>query len=366
MKTQKISLLQAMAEKDDLQAVLVYSPCWRKENFRYLTGVNFFGPWAMVLYLAASKQVSLIMSSAWDKQRAELKLNNVDQFMVLENGWQELIDFLAARKVKDLGISGYGYLPASLYAAASEAGIRVKKADGYLEKVRLTKTPGEVENLRAAVNLADRAFPVFLDSIARGLNEFQIVAEVEYQLKKMGAEDNFMLISTGGKEVFGMTPPQNRIAKEGDLVLTELTPQVNGWWAQICRTVVKGKASADQLKIFNIFLEAEEAGLAAIKPGVNITDVAKAENDVFRKYGYGEYTSSKYTRVRGHGHGMHLDEAPTVNEGVDLVIEQGMVIVVHPNTYNPLTGYMVMGDPVVVTENGYQILSATERKLFEV
>ena len=103
-----------------------------------------------------------------------------------------------------------------------------------------------------------------------------------------------------------------------------------------------------------------------VKPGANINDVAKAENDVFRKYGYGEYTSAKYTRVRGHGHGMHLDEAPTVNEGVDFVIDEGMVIVIHPNTFNPLTGYMVVGDPVVVTETGNRILSTTERKLFHV
>lgn len=355
-----------MADEYNLQAILVYSPLWRKENFRYLTGFNFFGPYAMVLYLAESKKVSLVMSANWDRQRAERVLKNVDQFILLENDWQVLADLLVAQKVKNLGISGGGLAPAGLVAAVSKAGITVKSAEGYLEKVRLRKTPKEVECLRSAVNLADRAFPVFMDSIARGLNEFQIVAEVEYQLKKMGAEDNFMLISTGGKDVFGMTPPQDRTARAGDLVLTELTPQLNGWWAQICRTVVKGNPSPDQVEAFKIFLEAEEAGLSALKPGVNISDVAKAENDVFRKYGYGEYTTSQYTRVRGHGHGMHLDEAPTINEHVNLIVEEGMVLVVHPNTYLPLCGYMVLGDTVVVTENGYKMLSTTERKLFQV
>lgn len=366
MKTKKINLLQNMADKDDYQAVLVYSPLWRKENFRYLTGLNFFGPWAIALYLAESKKVCLVMSSSWDRERAEQVLKNVDQVILLENDWQGLAELLEAQKVGNIGIAGGGLVPAGLVAAISQAGISVKSAEGYLEKVRLIKTPEEVECLRAAVNLADRAFPVFVDSIARGLNEYQIVANVEYELKKMGAEDNFMLISTGGKDVFGMTPPQDRTARPGDLVLTELTPQLNGWWAQICRTVVKGKPSPDQEEAFKIFLEAEEAGLSALKPGVNISDVAKAENDVFRKYGYGEYTTSQYTRVRGHGHGMHLDEAPTINEGVNLIVEEGMVIVVHPNTYLPLSGYMVMGDTVVVTKDGYKMLSTTERKLFQV
>jgi Xaa-Pro aminopeptidase len=163
-----------------------------------------------------------------------------------------------------------------------------------------------------------------------------------------------------------MTAPQNRTAKQGELVLTELTPQLNGWWAQICRSVVKGKAGENQKKAFEIFLESEQAGLDAVKPGVNVSDVAKAENDVFRKHGYGEYTSLKYTRVRGHGHGMHLDEAPTINEGENLILEENMVIVIHPNTYNPLCGYMVLGDTIAVTHNGYRMLSTTERKLFEV
>jgi len=366
MKIQKIDLLKTMAEKLDLQAVLVYSPAWRKENFRYLTRLNFFGPCAMVLYVRDKNEVSLVFSSKWDKQKAENSLKNINRFIALEDGWKGLSEILAAENIKCVGISGYEFLPAGLYDSIVNTGIDVKPADGYLEKVRLVKTPEEIECLRAAVNLADRAFPTFLEGIAKGLNEFQIVAEVEYQLKKMGAEDNFMLISTGGKEIYGMTPPQARIAREGNLVLTELTPQLNGWWCQICRTVVKGKPSRDQLEAFGIFYEAVEAGMAAVKPGVNIRDVAKAENDVFRKYGYGEYTTSQYTRVRGHGHGMHLDEAPTVNEDVDMIVEQGMVIVIHPNTYCPLCGYMVFGDPVVVTQNGCEILSTTERKLFQV
>ena len=150
------------------------------------------------------------------------------------------------------------------------------------------------------------------------------------------------------------------------MLRTEITPCYKGWWAQICRTAVIGKATPDQKKAAQIFWEAEEAGLNAIKPGVNIADVARAQNDVFRKYGYGEYTTSKYTRVRGHGQGMFLDEVPTVNEDVDVVLEEGMVLVVHPNTFIPLCGYMVLGDPVVVTSTGYKMLSTTERKLFEL
>lgn len=94
--------------------------------------------------------------------------------------------------------------------------------------------------------------------------------------------------------------------------------------------------------------------------------MARAENDVFRRHGYGEYCTSRYTRVRGHGHGLHPDETPSIVEGDRTVLEEGSVVIVHPNTYTPLAGYHVLGDPVVVTAGGFEPLLATERKLFQV
>lgn len=364
MQERKLAVLKRIVEQTGSDAVLVYSPAWRKENFRFLTGSNFYGSFALVLYLAQEDKIYIFHTSVYDAPRFANAMEGIAGILPANDRGAALTKLLREKHIKLLSISSGGLLPARVEDAVRIAGAKTCSAEGFIERERYCKTPQEVECLRKAVELADRAFPTFVDAICRGKNEFEVAAEVEYALKKMGAEDNFMLISTGQKEVFGMTPPQNRTAKPGDLVLTELTPQLNGWWCQICRTVVKGEPSETQKRIFSIFMEAEQAGLDMLRPGVNINDVAKAENDVFRKYGYGDYITSQYTRVRGHGHGMHLDEAPTVNEGVDFVVEEGMVIVVHPNTYNPETGYMVMGDPVVVTADGYRMLSTTERKLF--
>ena len=85
----------------------------------------------------------------------------------------------------------------------------------------------------------------------------------------------------------------------------------------------------------------------------------------FRSHGLGEYCTSEYTRVRGHGHGLHLDEFPVV-EGSETVLEPGVVLIVHPNTFTPLAGYHVLGDPVVVTEDGHAPLLRSGRELAEV
>jgi Xaa-Pro aminopeptidase len=113
-----------------------------------------------------------------------------------------------------------------------------------------------------------------------------------------------------------------------------------------------------------IFREAQQAAEDMLKPGVNVMDVARVQNDVFRREGFGEYTTSKYTRVRGHNLGLHPDENPYILEDVDCEVREGMVLIAHPNTYLPLAGYMVFGDTLVVTHDGCERLSDTEKKLF--
>jgi Xaa-Pro aminopeptidase len=366
MKKDKIDLMRQMANEYKADAVLSYSPTWRKEGYRYLTRVNFFGPYGVVLYIAKNDKTFIFNSSVRDRDLAERSLKGLTGIQKMESGYQNLIRLLKQDGVAGLCVSGIGLIPADFSATLRLAGIDIKSGEGFLDKCRWRKTPEEVEFLRGAVHMADEAFTVFCQGVHDQLTEFEIVANVEYKLKSIGAEDNFMLIATGGVEVRGMTPPTMRRVEPGHLVRTELTPSNQGWYCQICRTVVCGKASDNQKRAFEIFKEAEEAGLAILKPGVNINDVAVAENDVFRKHGFGEYTTMRYTRVRGHGQGMYIDEAPTVNEGVDFEVQEGMVMVIHPNTYNPLCGYMVFGDPVVITKTGYEIITNTGRKLFEV
>jgi Xaa-Pro aminopeptidase len=207
---------------------------------------------------------------------------------------------------------------------------------------------------------------VFRDAVKPGRRQYEVVADIEAYLRRRGCPDNFMIIGSGGKDVFGMTPPSERRIAPGDLVTTELTPAIEGYFAQICRTLVVGRATDAQRRAFDVFREALAAGIAVVRPGATAADVARAENDVFRKYGLGEYTTSKWTRVRGHGLGLFCDSKPHLLEDVDTPLAPGMALIVHPNTYHPAVGYLVLGDAVAVTENGAEVLCKTPRELFEV
>lgn len=331
--------------------LLFYGHTWRKDFFRCVLNVNFSGPYAAAA-LDRSGELRALMSDPWDAEAVTECPASADFLPGLHQ--------LAGRD-GSVAIAGIEMMETRFVQAFPNP----VSATFDVEEIRRIKTPREMELMRKAADLADRGYQYFADVIEVGMAEYELVAEVEGFLKSHGAEDNFMLIASGGTEVTGMKPPTGRRFREGDSVTTELTPQVDGYWAQICRTLVLGEPSAKQRESFSIFSEAQQAAVDFLKPGVNIADLARVQNDVFRKYGYGEYTGPKYTRVRGHGLGLHCDENPYVLEDVNYTVKERMTLIAHPNTYLPLSGYMVFGDSLVVTAGGCERLNQTERKLFQ-
>jgi Xaa-Pro aminopeptidase len=335
-------LMDLMADRA-WDSILLYGHGWRKDYFRSLVNVNYSGPHAAA-WLSRSGELKIIVADPWDRE------------LIADSTCPP--DFGSALP-RASAIAGLELMEERFVAPGEPV-----SATAEVEELRRVKTPEEIATLRQACDLADRGYQFFADVMEVGMREYELVAEVEGFLKFNGAEDNFMLIASGGTEVVGMKPPTGRKLQPGDSVTTELTPQVNGYYAQICRTAVLGEPSEGQLKSFAIFSEAQQAAEDLIKPGIKASDAARAQNDVFRKYGYGEYTGSKYTRVRGHCLGLFPDETPHILEDVDYTIKENMVLIAHPNTYLPLSGYMVFGDSMLVTANGNQRLNHTEKKLF--
>jgi Xaa-Pro dipeptidase len=342
--------LDLMAESG-WETLLLYGHSWRKDFFRSLINFNFFGPHALAA-LTRSNELSVVVAHPWD---CEMLSGKIDAQVT----WQS--DFTSAVHQRTSGktaVAGREFMEARF---VDENTISATSA---IEAIRRFKTGEEIEYLKQAARLADAGYKHFVDTAEVGMAEYELVAEVEAFLKTNAAEDNFMLIGSGGTEVFGMRPPTDRRFQTGDNITTELTPQVSGYYAQICRTLVLGEPSENQRRSFAIFQEAQAEAQGFIKPGVNVKDVARVQNDVFRREGYGEYTGAKYTRVRGHNLGLYPDENPWVLEDVDCPVDKDMVLIAHPNTYLPLSGYMVFGDTLLVTETGCVSLNQTEKKLF--
>jgi Xaa-Pro dipeptidase len=354
-------LRNAMAEAG-IETMLLYGNAWQGDYLRYAADFGILEGHGVAL-VSADGTTELFLDSAVEAERAEAEMPGMKVHFSpdIVRAVGARLDRLANRR---LAAAPRRLLPHWLVDEGRS--FTLEDGTALLDRLLMHKLPGEIALIRRAAQLADDAYGAFRQSVHPGRRQFELVADTEAYLRGRGCPDNFMIIGSGGKDVLGMTPPSERRIAAGDLVTTELTPVVEGYFVQICRTLVVGKASDAQRRAFDVFREALEAGIAAVRPGATAADVARAENDVFRKHGLGDYTTSKWTRVRGHGLGLFCDSKPHLLEDVETPLVPGMALIVHPNTYHPEAGYIVLGDAVVVTETGAEVLCKTPRELFEV
>jgi Xaa-Pro aminopeptidase len=358
---QRRDRLLAEMRKEGIEAIVAFGTNWQEAYLRYVTDFCILEGSGIAI-LTADGECRLFLESVAEAERAGAETSV--KVTLVRNLAEAVGDGLASISNQHIAAAPPQLMPSWL--TAKERKFRLDDGTALIDRLMMEKFPAEIDAMRRAAVLADEGYKYFLEAARPGRRQYEVVADVEQFLRTKGSPDNFMIIGSGGVDVRGMAPPSERRLKPGDLVTTELTPAVDGYFSQICRTLVLGKASPTQAKAFNVYHEAMEAGIAVVKPGVTAADVARAENDVFRKYGLGDYVTNKYTRVRGHGLGLMCDLKPNILEDIDVELKSGMTIIVHPNTYHPEAGYIVLGDMVVVTDNGCERLTRTPAKLFEI
>jgi Xaa-Pro dipeptidase len=149
-------------------------------------------------------------------------------------------------------------------------------------------------------------------------------------------------------------------------VLAEITPSYRGQLAQICRTIVLGSASATLATKYRLVVRAMMNGIGAARPGAPMSAVCRAINATLEAEGYGEFCHPPHIRRRGHGLGFGAIAPGDVSLENATALAPGMVFMIHPNQYLPETGYLLCGEPVVMTPAGAQPLTHDYAALAEV
>src|SRR5262249_39820096 len=329
---------------------------------RYTTDYAILEGQALAL-VRADGHVTLYLDSPLEVDRVALECPGLE-VVHAPNLMAEVDAALDRFRNQRIGAAPARLLPRRLAARAKDLNLADQTA--LLDRLLMRKLDSELAAVRRAAKLADGGYAVFRQAARPGRADYELIAEIEAFFRANGVDHNFQIIGVGGPEVRGMAPPGGKRLKHGDLATTELTPCGDGYYAQICRTLVVGEPNADQKAAHALWRESMEAGIAVVRDGITAADIARAENDVFRRHGLGEFTTSEYTRVRGHGLGLFVDTKPHILEDVTTRIDAGITLIVHPNTYQPVVGYMVLGDTVIVTQDACEVLTATPRELFSV
>ena len=360
LRTERWARLHAAMAGAGLDLLVIASNAWRNDYLRYALDLTTMEGQSVAL-IPRQGPVRVFVDSPQEAQRLAAEDAGL-QLHCSPRPLEAAEQAIAASGARHVGLAP-AQAPARL--ARGPLGASVAATTAMLDGLMVNKSAAEADAVERAAAMADAGYAIFRDAARTGRREFELVADTEAWFRAQGCPENFMILGSGGPELRGMHPPGERRLIPGDLVTTELTPCVDGYYAQICRTLVIGPPSTEQLKAYAVYVEALEAGIAAVRPGATHGEVARAQNDVFRRHGLGDYVTSEYTRVRGHGLGLFVD-GPHVLEDVDLVLQPDMTLIVHPNTYHPVVGYVVLGDSVRVTQDGCRVLTRTPRELISV
>lgn len=237
-------------------------------------------------------------------------------------------------------------------------------AEDKLRKLRMVKDDKELSTLREACALADYAIEVGVSELAVGKSELEILAAIEFALKKKGVShmsfDTMVLTGKNGASPHG-TPGLTKI-QSGDLVLFDLGVVVDGYCSDITRTVAFGEITEEQNRIYQTVLQAQLAAVAATKAGVTSAMVDLAARDLIREAGYGDY----FPHRLGHGLGISVHEYPSITETNQLVLEAGMVFTIEPGVYVPGVAGVRIEDDVLVTKEGVEVLTKYPKELLYI
>jgi Xaa-Pro dipeptidase len=362
LSRRRTKLQEAMA-KEGCDGMLVFANQLKTANLHYVANYTLLGSRACC-YLPLVGPPVLLISEPWDLERARGE-SPISDIRMLGRDWPQELAAVCSSQSGQISLAGreiVGRL--DLQALETALGRATVSASRLMEDLAAIKSPYERALIRTAADMADAGFMKALEVMRLGLTDYELVAEIDYAMRRMGATDNFQMLAVG-KQNTGMLLPVGKKVERGDLILFEITP-ANGsetYSAQLCRTVLFGE-SPDALlqEKYHLLREALEASLSVIRPGVMVGEVARIQNKIIEKDGYGEYCQPPFMRARGHGFGLGRIE---IDEDSSLVFAEGMSLVVHPNQFIPETGYLALGEHIIVTESGIERLTSTESRIYE-
>lgn len=235
---------------------------------------------------------------------------------------------------------------------------------GLIEDICAVKDDNEVACLRRAVKITDLAFEAVLGKIKPGMTERQIAAEISYQHSQLGAEkDSFEpIVASGPRSAFPHGLASERVVQKGDLITLDIGCFYQGYASDMTRTVVLGKASPEQRRVYNLVLEAQTRTCEAVKPGARGSDLDALARKIISDGGCGD----NFTHGLGHGLGHYVHERPVLSARSVDILKPGNVVTVEPGIYIEGFGGVRIEDDVVVTDNGAEILNKSPKHLIEI
>jgi len=250
---------------------------------------------------------------------------------------------------------------------AKPEGVEVKDATPIMSGLRMVKDDEEIKLIRGAAKVADAGMEAAVDALKPGITESQVAAEVEYAFRNAGAEEFWRTyVCSGPRTNIAHGLPTLRKLERGDLVMIDIHPIINGYSADMCRTVCVGNPTKEKQAAYDLYLKAQQATIAKVKAGVGVDELEETLHGVLREAGHEKHIFGPPI----HGVGIEFEEAPLPPGHAFFHGEKeapplpANVVISIGNCGLYLGGFGVrIEDTVLVMEKGHKVLTSYPRKL---
>lgn len=240
-------------------------------------------------------------------------------------------------------------------------GIELVPTEGIIERLRICKDETELAAIREAVRIADEAFRHILSYLKPGVREQEIALELEYFMRRNGAEAAAfdIIVASGARGALPHGRASEKKIEAGDMVTLDFGAIYQGYVSDLTRTVAVGEPAPQLQEIYEIVRRAQAHAVAKIRSGMTGREADALAREIIAAAGY----AAEFGHSTGHGLGLEVHEGPSLAASSSTVLEPGMVVTVEPGIYVSGLGGVRIEDDVLVTDSGCEILSKSTKEL---
>lgn len=332
-----------------------------RTNVRFLCGYSGSNG---LLFISAEK--AFFFTDFRYKTQAPLEVKGAE-IIVSDNG--SLYEALAAvpevqsaRKIgfeKSMSYSAIEFLKGLISESAE-----LLPMEDFLGDMRAVKCPDEVEKIRKSIAVAEEAWRRTLPMMRPGVVERDFAAELEYNMRKAGADKNSFdtIVVSGARSALVHGVAADKKIEAGDFVTVDFGAFVEGWASDITRTMIMGEPSAKQREIYELVYSAQAAAIEAARPGLVGLDLDAVARNIITEAGYGEF----FGHGLGHGLGLLVHDSPRVGSLSENILPEFSVVTIEPGVYIPDFGGVRIEDDVLLVGAGCEVLSSLPKRIDEV
>lgn len=333
------ALKQLAFEKKGFDGFLITN----EANLLYLAG---FPGAAGILVPKNGENLLYVYSVNYEQAKVEGKGFRVELVKRGENLMKKIASQTVNFKIKKLAIDHLSYENYRSLAKNLRGRTKLKIQGKLLWELRKVKDEKEIELMRKAGELTSQGMKVAYEVIRPGVREYEVAAEIEYAMRRCGCWGTAFdtIVASGARSAFPHGGCTDRKIRKGDLVVIDIGAAYHYYRSDMTRTIVAGKASEKQKKIYKIVKEAQAKACQAVKPKVKAKYVDEIARKIIENAGYGKY----YVHGLGHGVGLEVHEPPTLNPESKDKLTVGNVVTVEPGIYIPGFGGFRIEDTLIV------------------